>query len=430
MHAGHKIWAVAEYEFIGAVTRLGYLVTLIGMPVFMACLLAVTSLATVRSATESLSRKRSIGIVDESGLFASSPESIETELLPELGKIGAVREMPTRLRKTELTRFSSLLQAHAALQAGQVTSIVRIPADYVSSGKLQEYLGPKREFDFSSGQVAAGSLLRPWLVRGLLKGRVDAAIAARAADPALIERLVIDAKGGVAPADLIREIRPLIVPIGFAMLLLLSVFTSASYLATALAEEKQNRALELLLTSLTPDQLFWGKLLGLGAAALLQFVLYLLAVAVPAGLAYSALGLNLVQGLVGLCYFILGFFFFGAVLLTVGAIGNTQKYTQQLSAICTLSGVLPLMMLTPLLSQPRGVLARILTYIPFTAPITGLLRFGADALPWWEFGLSLLVLTISASLVVRVCARIFRVALLATGATPSLAQLWQWLRTG
>jgi len=222
----------------------------------------------------------------------------------------------------------------------------------------------------------------------------------------------------------------LIVPIGFAMLLLLSVFTSASYLATALAEEKQNRALELLLTSLTPDQLFWGKLLGLGAAALLQFVLYLLAVAVPAGLAYSALGLNLVQGLVGLCYFILGFFFFGAVLLTVGAIGNTQKYTQQLSAICTLSGVLPLMMLTPLLSQPRGVLARILTYIPFTAPITGLLRFGADALPWWEFGLSLLVLTISASLVIRVCARIFRVALLATGATPSLAQLWQWLRTG
>src|ERR1700716_3530113 len=88
MHAGHKIWAVAEYEFIGAVTRLGYLVTLIGMPAFMACLLAVTSLATVRSATESLSRKRTIGIVDESGLFASSPESIETELLPELGKIG------------------------------------------------------------------------------------------------------------------------------------------------------------------------------------------------------------------------------------------------------------------------------------------------------------------------------------------------------
>src|SRR5260370_28247806 len=155
---------------------------------------------------------------------------METELLPELGKIGAVREMPSRVRKTELRRFSSLQQAHAALHAGLVASIVRIPADYVSSGKLQEYLGPKREFDFSSGQVAAGSLLRPWLVRGLLNGRVDPPIAARAADPGLIERLVIAAKGGVAPADLIREIRPLIVPIGFGVLLLVSVFASRAYL--------------------------------------------------------------------------------------------------------------------------------------------------------------------------------------------------------
>jgi len=62
--------------------------------------------------------------------------------------------------------------------------------------------------------------------------------------------------------------------------------------------------------------------------------------------------------------------------------------------------------------------------------LTGLLRFGADALPWWEFAVSLLVLTISAGLVIWTCARIFRVALLVSGTTPSLTQLWQWLRTG
>ena len=424
-----KILAVARYEFIGAITRLGYLLTLIGMPLFVGCLIAVTSLATVRSATESLAKKRSIGIVDESGLFASAPDSIETELMPDLGRIRSA-EIALRVRRTELRRFGSLKEAHLALQRGEVASIIRIPTDYLASGKLQEYVGPKREFELASGQISAGSLLRPWLVRGLLKGRVDAATGDRAAEPAKIERLVIDPKGAVAPADLIREVRPLIVPIGFAMLLLLSVFTSASYLATALAEEKQNRALELLLTSLTADQLFWGKLLGLWAAALLQFVFYLGLVAVPAAFAFAALGLNIAQAMVGICYFVLGFFFFGAVLLTVGAIGNTQKYTQQLSAVCTLTGVLPMMMLTPLLSQPRGALARTLTYIPFTAPITGLLRFGADALPWWEFVISVLVLTISSGLVIRFCGRIFRVALLATGTTPKLGQLWQWLRTG
>lgn len=424
-----KIGAVARYEFVGAVTRLGYLLTLVGMPAFLACLITVTSLASVRSVKESLSRKRIIGIVDESGIFASTEFSVELDG-PKTVKIPGDEGMAAQAQQLELRRFASLDQGQAALQRNDVASIVRIPPDYLSSGSIQEYVAVRRELDLTSGQISTASLLRPWLVRGLVEGKVDPEIATRAAEPARVERLVLDAQGSTAPADLIREIRPLVVPIGFGMLLVLCVFTSASYLATGLAEEKQNRALELLLTSLSPAQLFWGKLLGLWTAALLQFVLYLLAVVLPAGFAFAALGLNIDQALVGGCYFVLGFFFFGAVLLTVGAIGNTQRYTQQLSAVFTLTGVAPMMVVTPLLSQPRGVLARTLTYIPFTAPVTGLLRFGADALPWWEFAVSLLVLTISAGLVIWLCARIFRVALLASGTTPSLGQLWQWLRTG
>lgn len=422
-----KIAAVARYEFLGAVTRLGYLLTLVGLPAFLACLIAVTSLVSVRSARESFSRKRIIGIVDESGIFASTARSVELEA-PRTMKIPGGDEQLAR--RIELKPFASLDQAQAALQRSEVASVVRIPPDYLSAGSIQEYVGVRRELDLTSGQISVASLLRPWLVRGLLEGKVDPEIATRAAEPARVERLVLDAQGSAAPADLIREIRPLVVPIGFGMLLVLCVFTSASYLATGLAEEKHNRALELLLTSLSPAQLFWGKLLGLWTAALLQFILYLLAVVLPAGFAFAALGLNIEQALVGGCYFVLGFFFFGAVLLTVGAIGNTQRYTQQLSAVFTLTGVAPMMVVTPLLAQPRGVLARTLTYIPFTAPLTGLLRFGADALPWWEFAVSLLVLTISAGLVIWICARIFRVALLASGTTPSLGQLWRWLRTG
>jgi ABC-2 type transport system permease protein len=259
---------------------------------------------------------------------------------------------------------------------------------------------------------------------------VDPALAASVADPPQLQRFVLEPSGVKAPADALRELRPFLVPVGFALLLVLSVFTSASYLATGLAEEKQNRTLELLLTSLTPDQLFWGKLLGLWGAALLQFLLYLVAVAMPAGLLFQSLELRLDQALVGFCYFVLGFFFFGAVLLMVGAIGNSHKYTQQLSAVFTFTAILPLIMVTSLLAHPDGRLARTLTYIPFTAPVTGLLRFGADALPGWEFALSLLVLSAGAALVVRSCARIFRVALLATGTTPTPGQLWQWLRRG
>lgn len=420
-----KIRAIAAYEFIGAVTRPGYLLTLIGMPLFVACLIALTSLISLSSARESLSRKRVIGVLDESGLFAAGGwVEVDSPKLPKIAP-GMVERLPA----VELRHFSSLAEAHAALQKKEIASIVRIPADYLSGGALQEYVSPKRDLDIF-GQVSSGAVLRPYLVRGLLKGRVEPVVAARAAQPARIERMVIEANGATAPADLIREIRPLVVPIGFGMLLILCVFTNASYLATVLTEEKQNRALELLLTSLSPSQLFWGKLVGLWLAALLQFTLYLLVVALPAGLAFAALGLNIGQALVGAGYFVLGFFFFAALLLTVGAIGNTQRYTQQLSAVFTLTGLAPMMVVTPLLSQPRGALARTMTYIPFTAPLTGLLRFGADALPWWEFAVSQLVLTISAGGVIWLSARIFRVALLSSGTTPSLGQLWRWLRTG
>lgn len=425
-----KIFAVARYEFVGAVTRLGYLITLVGMPLFMGLLMMISSIVAVSTVTESLAKKKIIGVVDESGLFREAPDSIELQLtaLPE----DMMRRGPpsTLVRRTELKRFRSLAEAQLDLQAGSVASVVRIPLDYVESGRLEEYVRSKREFDLTAGRSNAASLLRPWLVQGLLKGQVQPALAARAADPSHLERFVLDVGGTAAPADLLREVRPFVVPIAFALLLFISVFTSASYLATGLAEEKQNRALELLLTSLSLDQLFWGKLLGLWCAALLQFVLYLMVVALPAGFFLSSLGLHFSQALVGLCYFVLGFFFFGAVLLMVGAIGNTQKYTQQLSAVVSITAVFPLILVTSVLAQPNGKLALTLTYIPFTAPVTGLLRFGADALPGWEFALSLLVLGASAALVIRLCARIFRVALLATGTTPTPAQLWQWLRTG
>jgi ABC-2 type transport system permease protein len=81
-----------------------------------------------------------------------------------------------------------------------------------------------------------------------------------------------------------------------------------------------------------------------------------------------------------------------------------------------------------LLGEPQGTLARVLTYVPFTAPIAGMLRSGAGALPPWELALSLLSLAVGTAAMVRGCAKIFRVALLSTGTSPGLSLLWSWLR--
>ena len=93
-----------------------------------------------------------------------------------------------------------------------------------------------------------------------------------------------------------------------------------------------------------------------------------------------------------------------------------------------LTSVVPFWTMPALLAEPSGTLARTFTYIPFTAPVTGMLRSAAGALPWWELILSLAVLAGAARLTIRGCAKVFRVALLATGSNPGARQIWAWLR--
>lgn len=424
----HKVLAVARHEFIGTVTRIGYVLTLVGMPLLLVVIGGISGFAASRSMLDELGKSHAVGVIDEGGLCRNAPDRVAPTTRFDKLPAALRSQGPLELAATSVRRFANLDEAKKALLAGEVESLLRIPADYLASGKLQELKRAKAGIRLSAGLDSPARTLRPWILSGLLQGRVDPALVARLSQTPEVDALTVEADGTTQAQDLLREMRPLLVPMGFSLFLMLSIFTSASYLATGLAEEKQNRALEMLLTSLTPEQLFWGKLLGLWLAAFLQFALYLLCIALPAGLIFASLGLHLGQALVGLAYFILGFFFYGAVLLAVGSIGNTQKYTQQLSGMVTFIAIAPFMMLTPILSAPDGRLARVLTFIPFTAPITGMLRSATGALPLWELGLSLIVLALGAAVVIRVCAKIFRIALLSTGSPPGLRQVIAWAR--
>lgn len=425
-----KIFAVARHEFIGTVTRLGYVITLVGMPLFIGGLAGLSGLATSKVVLEQMTKERKIALVDDSGLFGGGPQRARSPIQ------ASKKKLPSMMRGVEIpeppgaqiVRIPDLEAARRALLAGEVDGILHVPRDYLEKGQLAEYRRAKKSLSLAPQFEGPARILRPWLIESLLQGRTDRAVIGRIAQAPDVDTFVLDSEGRAEPEDLLREIKPFVVPLGFTLFLLLSIFTSASYLATGLAEDKQNRALEMLLTSVSPEQLFWGKLLGLWGAAFLQFGLYLALVALPAALAFAALDIHLRQALFGLSYFVLGFFFFGAVLLAVGAIGNSHKYTQQISGLFTFTAVIPMLTLPALLSDPTGVLARTLTYIPFTAPLTGMLRAGAGALPLWEFFLSLFVLGLSAWLAIRASAKIFRVALLATGTTPGLRQLVAWLR--
>jgi ABC-2 type transport system permease protein len=95
-----------------------------------------------------------------------------------------------------------------------------------------------------------------------------------------------------------------------------------------------------------------------------------------------------------------------------------------------LLAILPLMVLVILLDEPNGTLGRAMTWVPFTSPLTIIIRLAVDSqgIGWWEVIGAVVVLLISIWAAIRIGARLFRVGLLLTGSRPSLAELWRQAR--
>ena len=226
-----------------------------------------------------------------------------------------------------------------------------------------------------------------------------------------------------------------IVPYIFSILLIMSIFTSSGYIVQGLGEEKENRIMEVLLSSVSPRQLITGKVLGLGSAGLIQIVIWLVSARFIAGMASSTIGgmLSSLQVtteflVISLIYFVLGYFLFAIIMAGAGSIGATARESQQLSVMFTLAAVAPLWFAVAITENPDGAISQALTMFPLTAPVTVMLRMGLGDIPVWQYAVSmgLMVLTIIGLLFL--VAKIFRVFLLMYGKTPKMGEIIRYLR--
>jgi ABC-2 type transport system permease protein len=205
---------------------------------------------------------------------------------------------------------------------------------------------------------------------------------------------------------------------------------SAGYLVQGTAVEKENKVIEILLSSTRPEEVLAGKLLGLGAAGLLQVLVWfgmIIAAAAAFAAALAAYGFELPWLAMGAAIFFFGagYLFLGSMMLGAGSLGNSQRESQQLGAVWSLLAVIPMMFLGILLQDPHALPAQIMTWIPFTAPVTVLFRltFDPSGVAWWELLGSFTVLVISTFFALRLGARLFRIGLVLTGVRPGLREL-------
>jgi ABC-2 type transport system permease protein len=249
------------------------------------------------------------------------------------------------------------------------------------------------------------------------------------APAARMQRFLVDADGTTRSADDAGPFGPFAGSLIVLILLTMSIFFSAGFLQQGTVEDRQNRVMEVLLSSVTAEQLLVGKLLGLGAAGLLQIGLYVLLIIVPGMTMLSYFQVPLGGLLLSLVYFALGYALFACLMAAVGMIGRTQQETAQLSAIWTLTAVSPMWFMMAISAAPNGPLARGLSYFPLTSPVTMILRLSLGSVPLIDILISVTLGVASIYLSLRGAARIFRAATLMYGKRPTLPELMRWLKT-
>ena len=329
--------------------------------------------------------------------------------------------------------YSSEEAARSALLDEDIEAYFVIPADYVETGLVQEYSTSESSIFNANAESAVLKIL---LVQALVEGHVPESVADRLQSPLRIERARLTAEGDAALKERDTFSR-FLVPYIFGLMLLMSIFMTSGLLVQAIAEEKQSRTVEILLSSVSAFTLITGKVLGLGAAGLLQIIIWLLTARVLIFAGESLVPLPLDDAIVIepavmvliLLFFILGYLFFATLLAAIGAMATTPHEGGQMSAIVIVPGVVPYMLLAVIINEPDGHIARILTFIPITAPITAMLRLSASTIPWADFGVSLLILVFSIGGGLYLSARVFRAFLLLYGRRPGLREIWRALRT-
>ncbi len=221
------------------------------------------------------------------------------------------------------------------------------------------------------------------------------------------------------------------------MFLYLTILVYGVTVMRGVTEEKQNRIIEVLLSSVSPFELMLGKVIGIGLVGLTQYLIWAvfggilsLISAAPMLMAYSD-KLPKISILLLVCfviYYLLGYFLYATLYAMVGAIVSSDDDGQQVQMPITMTFALGMLLSTMVMQNPTGKAATILSLIPFFGPSLMFLRIALEAAPIWQIVLSITLMVVTIIGVVWLAAKVYRIGVLMYGKRPTIPELFRWLR--
>ena len=386
-----KLGRIATYEYKRNVFKRSFLLTLLSVPLIIALNVGVGLYMESRGNDDA-----PVGYVDRAGLFAD----------PVPVPVSGSRE------PIEFIPFPNQEDARAALESGQIQAFFVVAEDY----------GETRDMTLFFLEAPGGSTIRQlydFVQANLLADR-PADIVRRAA---LIGEGVtvrsLDGRRQVPSGGPSFDIMmPMLIGFAFIFLLLMN----ASYLMQAVVEEKENRTMEVLVTSVSPVQLIAGKVLGVVAIGLTQLAAWIV-VGVLAVVAASVAGIAWFQNasldgqllLTTVAVAIPAYVFAAALMTAVGATTISAQESQATGAIFFILHVVPIYLAGLIINTPNAVLPTVFTFLPFTALLTITLRNIFASVPLWQVAAAVALQVLYAVVALWLASRAFRLGMLQYG---------------
>ncbi len=239
--------------------------------------------------------------------------------------------------------------------------------------------------------------------------------------------------GRISLKDRIEQV----IPYALTYLLWVGIFTVANILLTNVIEEKSNKIIEVLLSSVTAHELMFGKLIGILGVGLTTISFWIGGSVLVFSLLpgdVSQIGPPIVDLFLStpllpffLFYFLAGYVMFAAVFLGVGSMCNSMSDAQTYMGPLILILFVPLITLTIIPRDPNGLIATVMSWVPIYTPFTMMMRISADPPLFDVIGTAIWVI-VTAGFILWLMGRLFRNSVLRTGQPPKISEIFRLLR--
>ena len=436
-----KIGIIVGREFNERVRKKSFILTTLLTPLFMIALMVAPMLIMEYSEGE----EKRIAVIDESGIIAPALQSdseIKFETLPVAVETA---------RKEFSTHFAIL---HIGKDIMTNHTDVRLYTNEGASMGLETNITTQIENIIESEKLKAYNIENlPQILKNI---ETNVTLQSYKNNTSDSDEESVSSSSAVATA--IAYI------LSFMLYMFLLIY--GAMVMQSVIEEKNNRVLEVMVSSVRPFDMMMGKILGVACVAVLQIVIWIVLISVVGYFAVTTMlpdeltaavtmikqgaaietmqastDIGLLQAIitltdvgylarifVSLLLFVVGgFLMYAAMFAAVGSAVDSPQDAQQLQTPIMLPIILSLFIMISVINDPTSNIAYWFSFIPLTSPIVMMARIPYEV-PMWEIALSLILLYATFIAAVWGASKIYRVGILMHGKKPSLKELWRWMR--